>query len=152
MERHTTDSERTFVISNDLDELGRLAMAVEAFGEELGLSPRELYRLNLVLDEVLTNVINYGYEGECALPEARRISVTLGCACGEVYMNVEDDGKPFNPLAHPERDILAQHEDPQVGGLGIHLMKKLMDHMDYRREGGKNRLSIRCKMGCELSG
>ena len=62
----------------------------------------------------------------------------LSVESGEIRVNVEDDGKPFNPLDAPEADTAKPLEERTVGGLGVHLVRKLMDGLEYQRRDGKN--------------
>jgi len=69
------------------------------------------------------------------------VKLTLGS--GEITIEVEDDGQPFNPLEAPEPDTTKSLEDRLVGGLGVYLVRKLMDGLEYRRHEGKNLLVMK---------
>ena len=125
-------------LRNDHVELNRLAEELEGFLEGHDIGPDVAFKVNLALDELVTNVINYGYEdnGEHAI----RLLLTLD---GQTLRLVlEDDGKPFNPLDVPPPDLDAQVEDRQVGGLGIHFVRQVMDRVTYRRDAGRNVLTM----------
>ena len=90
----------------------------------------------IAADEVLANVLDHGGGGG-AVPEARiDVSVRDGC----VTVEVADDGVAFNPMETPAPDTGLSVEDRAIGGLGIHLVRKLMDTVSYARSGGRNRL------------
>jgi anti-sigma regulatory factor (Ser/Thr protein kinase) len=125
-------------LHNRLSELERLSEAVTSFGEGHHLPEKTLYALNLALDEIVTNIISYGYDDQAD----HQINLRLSVGDGEVTAEVEDDGKPFNPLEAPEPDVTKPIEERQVGGLGIHLTRKLMDRLEYERRQGKNRLLL----------
>ncbi|MEW6545122.1 MAG: ATP-binding protein [Nitrospirota bacterium] len=125
-------------LHNRLSELERLSEAVTSFGEGHRLPEKTLYALNLALDEIVTNIISYGYDDQAD----HQINLRLSIGDGEVTAEVEDDGKPFNPLEAPEPDVTKPIEERQVGGLGIHLTRKLMDRLAYERRQGKNRLLL----------
>jgi serine/threonine-protein kinase RsbW len=72
--------------------------------------------------------------------------VQIGIGGGYLSATVSDDGKPFDLLAQPEPDIHAPIEERKIGGLGIHLLRKLMDKVDYRRAGDRNELSFGIKI------
>ncbi len=126
-------------LKNDLAELERLSQAIADFGAESGLSAQFLFSVNLALGEIVTNVISYGYEDS----GDHMITVRFLLGEGELTAEVEDDGRPFNPLDAPEPDLDAPLEDRPIGGLGIHLVRKVMDRLEYRRRAGKNLLVMK---------
>lgn len=126
----------------DLEGLAPLAEAVEAFIEAESLPAGLAFQLNLVLDELLTNTINYG----CAGTSDCRIAVKMRREGGEIAVLVEDDAAPFNPLDAPPPDLDKSLEDRPIGGLGVHLVRSTMDDLAYRREAGRNRLAMRKRL------
>ncbi|MGH8469481.1 MAG: ATP-binding SpoIIE family protein phosphatase [Gammaproteobacteria bacterium] len=126
-------------ITNELPELERLHQILTEFGQRQGLAPRIVHDLNLALEEILTNIISYGYtdSGE------HEIKVRLSAQAKELRAEVEDDGQPFNPLAAPKPDTEAPVEHRAVGGLGIHLVRKLMDGVEYQRQEENNLLRMK---------
>lgn len=130
-----------FELKNDLAELSRLNKSIEEFAESNHLSADILFALNLSLEEIVTNVISYGYDDD----DDHKILVRIQFSNGEVIVEVEDDGAPFNPLEADEPDIDKPLEDRQIGGLGIHLVKNYMDDLEYKRTGDKNILMMKKK-------
>ncbi len=126
-------------LQNRLSELERLGRIVAEFGEDHRLSDKVLYAVNLALDEIVTNIISYGYEDQAD----HQILLRLSLKEKELTAEVEDDGKPFNPLEAPEPDLDQPLEERKVGGLGIHLIRNMMDGMEYRRQNGKNLLVMK---------
>lgn len=124
----------TIVVKNQLCELERVSRAVAEFGARRALPAEVIFAGSLALDEILTNVISYGYEDAAE----HEILVRLEAVGGMLTVVVEDDGRPFNPLAAAPVDTEAAIEDRAVGGLGIHLVREVMDDLAYRREAGKN--------------
>ena len=122
-------------LANDQSEVEKLSRLVEAFGEVHGLHQQSIFSVNLALDEVVTNIIRYAY-GDNGLP--RPIVVRLALEEGVLAAQVEDDGHAFNPLEAPAPDIDATIEDRPIGGLGIHLVRSVMDSVEYRRDDGRN--------------
>jgi serine/threonine-protein kinase RsbW len=124
------------VLPNQLTELERVAHEVEAFGEAHGIAAKLIFNVNVALDEILTNVISYGY------PEGGEhvITVRLALKAAELVIEVEDDGRPFNPLTVTPPDLKESPEERPIGGLGLHLVRKMMDRLEYRREQDKNLL------------
>ena len=123
-------------IAPELDQLERITAAVEEFAERDDWPPDLTFKVNLVLDELSVNVVNYG-------GNASEIEVSLASDGDQVRVEIADDGKPFDPLHEaPEPDIDAPLEDRPIGGLGIYLVREMMDELYYSRENGKNRLAM----------
>ena len=127
---------------NDRSEVERLGRLVEAFGEEQGLAADAIFAVNLALDEVVTNIIRYAHD------DGRQHSILVRLALEQdaLIAEVEDDGRAFNPLDAPVPDIGAGIEDRPIGGLGIHLVRSVMSAVEYRREDGRNVLTIRKRL------
>ncbi len=126
------------VIDNRLAELVRVEVWLARLFEAWGLSAKTAYAVDLVVNEAVTNVITHGYADDAA----HAISLTLPDTPEAVEVEVEDDGRPFNPLEAP---AMVRGEDlahASIGGRGIHLMKSYSAAQDYRYVSGKNRLTL----------
>jgi len=130
------------LLRNDLAELQRLNQLVTDFAEHHGLPSELVFRVTLVLEEIITNVISYGYEDEME----HEISVRLSWEDPDMKIEVEDDGRPFNPLEAPPPDMVKPLAERPVGGLGIHLVREMMDKLEYRRENDKNLLVLKTRV------
>jgi anti-sigma regulatory factor (Ser/Thr protein kinase) len=126
-------------LKNDLAELARVSQRLNEFGAHQRLGAQVLHDLNLALEEILANIISYGYADN----REHEITVSLDAQPGEVRVDVEDDGRPFNPLESPEPYSGDSLDDRPVGGLGIHLVRALMDGLEYRRQGDRNLLTMK---------
>ena len=138
----------SLTVANELAASPRVATEVEAFCLGHGISHRDLNRFNLALEEVLTNVISYGF------PAGGRHDIEVRIAWrpydpneGALRATVSDDGVPFDPLAAEPPDLGRPVEQRKVGGLGIHLLRALADAIDYRRDGGRNVVTFRLRVG-----
>jgi len=129
-----TASGLSLVVRNHLRELPKMAEQVSAWCEENAVPAAAAFHVNLALDEIVSNVIRYGWNdaGE------HEIHVRLSRTKDEVRIEVEDDAAPFNPLEVPAVNVNLSVEERPVGGLGIHLVRQVMDDLDYRRTEGKN--------------
>lgn len=125
-------------VVNKLPDIRLAAGAVETFGRGHGLPERLTARLGLALDEVLTNLVSYGF------PDGGRheIAIHLRLAEGRLTMSVTDDGIAFDPLDLPAPDLGLAVEDRPIGGLGIHFVRTVMDEVRYAREAGRNVLTM----------
>ena len=128
------------VLRNDLAEIERLASLVEGFCETRDIPLQAAYHLNLVLDELVTNIVSYGYDEGAG---EREIRIRLQSDIEAVHVEVEDDGRAFNPLEVPAPDLDASLETRPIGGLGVHFLRTLMDDLCYRRENGRNKLCFK---------
>ena len=130
---------RSLCIESDLSELERLHDAVAELGEAGNWSPDLVYQVDLVLEELIVNTVNYGYDDDAS----HEIEVTLISDEDVFTVEIIDDGHAFNPLNDaPEPDLDLGIEDRPIGGLGIHLMRVMMDDVHYRREQNKNHLTL----------
>jgi len=125
-------------LESSLDVLGEITEAVEAFGAEQEWPADLLFHVQLVLDELASNVINHGYGAS-----GHRFQITIQSRQEAVQVEVVDEARAFDPLHEtPAATIDAGVAEREVGGLGVHIVKQLMDEMEYRRENGKNRLTL----------
>ena len=123
---------------NDMQELTHVLQLVNVFLEPRELQSKLIYAVNLILEEILVNIIKYGYDDE----DSREIEVRIGVEEEEVALTVVDDGKEFNPLTVPPPDHSKSAMDRIEEGLGLHFVRHMRNAMEYRREGDKNILSI----------
>jgi len=129
-------------IANRLEEISRVADMVEHFGAEHGVPGQIVNDVNIALDEALSNIVSYAYGPD----EQGEIIVRLACAAGELRVEIEDAGRPFDPLQRAPPDLAKPLHERSVGGLGIHFIKSLMDEVAYARIDGKNRLRLKKRL------
>ena len=123
---------------NDMQELTHVLQLVNVFLEPRELQSKLVYAVNLILEEILVNIIKYGYDDE----DSREIEVRIGVEEEEVALTVVDDGKEFNPLTVPPPDHSKSAMERIEEGLGLQFVRHMRNAMEYRREGDKNILSI----------
>ncbi|HEY1505267.1 MAG TPA: ATP-binding protein [Stellaceae bacterium] len=132
-------------IANDLGELSRVAERVEEFCANLGLQPGYAFKLNVAIEELLTNTISYGYDDT----GRHEIAVELTRDGETIVTELSDDAQPFDPLNAPPPDLESRIEDRRIGGLGVHLVKTLMDDVVYAYRGGRNHITLRKKIAAD---
>lgn len=131
---------KTLSIKNDISELPQVNSFLEKAGEDFGFSPALLMNLALVIEEAVSNVILHAYKKE---EKGKTIDVSLRFEAGLLTATLTDTGLAFDPTAKDDPDITLSAEDRPIGGLGIFLIKKIMNELSYKRVGDKNVLTMR---------
>ena len=130
--------EKRLVLKNEISEINKLAIFIEELGEELKLTPDLVFNLNLVLEEAVSNVILYAYpEGE-----TQEISLSVNLTDNNLVFLLTVSGKEFDPTQAPDADVTLSAEERQIGGLGIFLIRQIMNTVEYQRIDGKNVLTL----------
>ena len=130
--------EKSIILANDISEISRLYEFVEEVGNDFELSPDIVFNLNLVLEEAVVNIINYAYPKE----EHESIYLSARMHEGSIILVLTDTGKEFDPTAAPEADVTLSADDRQIGGLGIFLIRQIMNEVKFERVEGKNVLTF----------
>lgn len=125
-------------LKNSIDEVPTLGEWVEMVAGEAGLPDDKALSLNLALEEAVVNVMKYAY------PDQEDMPVDVSCEIGQgtVTFVIDDHGVPFDPTAKDDPDITLEAENRPIGGLGIFLVKNIMDSVSYERVVGHNRLTM----------
>ena len=135
-------SDNTLCMSNDIEELNKLEPFLNGIFERENLDMSMLPQIDLALEEAVTNIIMYAYpEGEKGTAE-----LTVEVADGQISATLIDSGTPFNPLQQQEANLDVSLEERKIGGLGIHLIKEIMDEVDYAYEEGRNLLRMKKRL------
>jgi len=123
-------------VANDVREIRRINHALGDFLAEEGVPGRTIHHVRLVVEELVVNVVRYAYGDQAA----HKIGVDVRTEPRRVIVTIEDDGRPFNPNDAPSPRLLESLEARRVGGLGIHLVKKLSRELTYTRDNDRNRV------------
>jgi len=130
---------KEIILKNDFSEIERLNEAIMALGKRVDLSGEVLYDIRLTLEEVITNIISYAFDDD----RERYINVRIEAANDVLIMEIEDDGIPFNPTEHYNVDMEKPFDEREIGGMGIHMVQRLMDGVEYTFTQGRNILKLR---------
>ena len=123
---------------NTAADMERVMDAIEALLASRAASAKRKFAVRLALDELLSNIIKYAYDDREVHPISVRVDLD-----GQAHLVLEDDGRPFNPLADAPAPVLdGPVEDRPIGGLGLHLLQSMGLKLDYRRENGRNVLRV----------
>lgn len=127
-----------FSIPSDITMITPACVRLCDFAARNAMHPRECHRFNVAIDEILSNIILYGFPDK----ELHHIAIRLDLYTDRIELIIRDDGIPFNPLTYPEPDTTSPLEERVSGGLGIHLVRKLMSKVSYERKNGQNVLRL----------
>lgn len=134
----------TLTINNSLSEMSALEPFTVQMGREFQLDQTLVFQLQLALDEAVSNIVNYAYGEATGMP----VTITADVAAAddgsrELKLCLLDHGFAFNPLAEaPAVDTTSDAEKRQIGGLGIFLIRQMMDKLEYERVGEQNVLTM----------
>ncbi|NMB78867.1 MAG: ATP-binding protein [Methanomicrobiales archaeon] len=132
------DASFTLAIRSDINEIPGVSTRLEEAMEAAAFSPESILDTQLAVEEAITNVIVHGYKN----PEGT-IQVSGTTASDHLTVEIVDHAPQFDPLSIPEPDIDADMSERQIGGLGVYLLRQVMDEFSYRYEEGKNILTLR---------
>jgi len=127
--------DKEFCIKNEISEVQRAMIIFEEFAHEHRIPMPVMLKVNIVLDELLSNIIKYGFEDEDRL---QLIDIKIELQAGKLLLEISDRGLPFNPFQKTPPDLSKSIEEREIGGLGIHLVRKLMDEHSYKRKIDQN--------------
>ena len=133
------NAEVKLTVKNRIEDLLRVNSIFESFATQHDIGGKLRYHLLVSIEEILTNIIKYGFDEQGVHP----IHITFRNDSGAIEMEFEDRGREFNPLEVGEPELDTPIEDRQLGGLGIHLVKNMVDVAQYRRVGDRNILLLR---------
>ena len=129
-------------IENDLAQLAVVRSEVESFAKRENLSHEVGFAAKLALEELLTNTISYGYGDK----SVQLIEIRLEVRGDQLIVRIVDDGLAFDPRTAKEPNTESSLKDRAIGGLGVHLVKNLMDRVEYRHKDGKNHVTLRKRL------
>ena len=136
---------RRLVLPNDIETIPQLNEFIDLVAEEVGLDMSLTMSLNLALEEAVVNVMEYAY------PEGQKGNVEIEVTADQEWMTfvIADTGIAFDPTMKEDADTTLSAEERPIGGLGIFLVRQLMDVIDYKRQDNKNVLTLQKKLGEE---
>ena len=127
-----------FFTENTFDSVAAACPRMDKFAEEQGLSPRKMYQLDLLYEELMTNVVKYSYPDN----DPHKIQVILDNDGNNLTFTIIHDGTDFDPWTQDDPDLTVPLEERQEGGIGIMLCRKFSCSTGYRRENGKSIITV----------
>ena len=129
----------SFELNSQLSDLQALNQHLINFGRIIELSELSISEINICLDELFSNIVLYGFKDD----REHKIKFTIKVDDHMLIAIIEDDGVPFNPLKKKAAELPADVDSAEIGGLGIHITRELVDKISYERKRGINRLTIK---------
>ena len=135
-------SKHSLTLPNDIETIPQLNEFIDTVAEEIGLDMSLTMSLNLAIEEAVVNVMEYAY------PEGEQGNVDIEVIADDKWLTfiISDNGIPFDPTTQEDADTTLSAEERPIGGLGIFLVRQLMDSINYQRKDGKNILTLSKKM------
>jgi serine/threonine-protein kinase RsbW len=137
-----TNNQLILAVADRLSEIPRIADLVGSFCAARGIPSAVSYDINLALEELLTNTISYGFDDG----PGHVIEVRIRREAADVVVEVIDNARPFDPFKAPVPNLDASIDDRPIGGLGVYLVKTVMDDVQYRRADGRNHVTLRKRL------
>lgn len=135
-------AEITLTCKNSFSELPALSGKATQFLEEHGASGPVVFAANLAIEELVTNIVKYGYDDS----DEHQIAVRLAIVEGIMELQIQDDGHDFNPFDQPVPDTSLAAEERDIGGLGIHFIRNMLDSYRHERRDGRNVVTVTKKL------
>jgi sigma-B regulation protein RsbU (phosphoserine phosphatase) len=134
---------RSLILPNDIDTIPQLNEFIDAVAEEMALDMSLAMSLNLAIEEAVVNVMEYAY------PDGEKGDVEIEVTVDEGWLTfiISDSGIAFDPTTKEDADTTLSAEERPIGGLGIFLVRQLMDTIEYQRTNDKNVLTLRKHIG-----
>ena len=121
----------------DIGYLHRIREFIAGMATEAGIGQHEIDNIELAVDEACTNIIEHGYTSD---DPKKELTVRMEIDSSKIVLTVIDHAEPFNMLLYEPRDVSQLRDEGRDGGLGIRLIKRIMDDIDYRTIDGQNEL------------
>ena len=129
----------SIILKNKFSEIERIATVVSEFGQRNDLPDEVIYDIRLVLEEIVSNIIKYGYKDN----DDHQIDIQINLESSVLTLEIKDDGNPFDPLEVKNDEVEKPWDERETGGMGIYIVKNLMDKAEYHRVENNNILLLK---------
>ena len=130
---------KILILKNKNSQIRILANGVLDFGKENDLHQNVLDDIRLAFEEMFSNIVSYGFDDD----REHEIVMDMELSADLLTMKIRDDGRPFNPTEYVNPDLEKPLDEREIGGLGIHLVRHVIDEWEYKSEQGKNILTMK---------
>lgn len=133
-----TKNVHTLTVEASTKHLAKVRDFVAAHAENAGLSPEEISDVRLAVDEAYTNIIKHAYNKTAV----NDVDIEIGNDGHKLWISLMDQGQSFDPSSYSEPDLVKRIKEKKRGGMGVYLIKKLMDQVQYSRSGKTNKIHM----------
>lgn len=129
---------QTLSVEASTEHLAKVRDFVAAHAESIGLSQKEISEIRLAVDEAYTNIIKHAYKNE----PSSLVDIEIGSNANQLWISLMDRGKSFDPSTYSEPDLMRRIKEKKRGGMGVYLIRKVMDQVQYNRKGQTNEIRM----------
>lgn len=133
-----TNQIQTLSVEASTEHLAKVRDFVAAHAESIGLSQKDISEIRLAVDEAYTNIIKHAYKNS----PTEKVSIEIGSDAKKLWISLMDEGKSFDPNTYSEPDLMQRIKEKKRGGMGVYLIKKVMDQVQYNRTGKTNEIRM----------
>ncbi len=134
----TKNNIHTLSVDSSTKHLAEVRDFVASHAKNVGLSEKDISEIRLAVDEAFTNIIKHAYKNTASKP----VTIELGFNASQLWISIMDEGEGFKPDEYKAPDILKRIKNKQRGGMGVFLIQKLMDQVQYNRKGQMNEIRM----------
>lgn len=128
----------TLSVKASTEHLAQVRDFVAVHAQDMGLSDKDVSDIRLAVDEAYTNIIKHAYQNN----PSEEVNIEIGSDSSKLWISLMDEGKSFDPNNYSEPDLLKRIKAKKRGGMGVYLIKKLMDQVQYNRKGEMNEIRM----------
>lgn len=129
---------QNITVKASTEHLAEVRNFVAAHAQDIGLSDKEVSEVRLAVDEAFTNIIKHAYKNS----PAQNVRIEMGYNDQQLWISLMDEGRTFDPKSYSEPDLAQRIKEKKRGGMGVYLIKKLMDRVQYSRKGRTNEIKM----------
>ncbi|MDR9418383.1 ATP-binding protein [Gracilimonas sp.] len=129
---------QTLSVDASTEHLAEVRDFVAAHAEDIGLSDKVISDIRLAVDEAYTNIIKHAYKNT----PSEKVDIEIGSDATQLWISLMDRGESFDPSTYSEPDLMKRIKQKKRGGMGVYLIRKVMDQVQYNRKGKKNEIRM----------
>jgi serine/threonine-protein kinase RsbW len=133
-----TSNIQTLTVEASTEHLAKVRDFVAAHAEQIGLDQKDVSEIRLAVDEAYTNIIKHAYKNDAKM----NVNIEIGSNGEQLWISLMDEGKSFDPSSYNEPDLMQRIKEKKRGGMGVYLIRKLMDQVQYNRTGHTNEIRM----------
>ena len=126
------------MVNASTEQLAKVRKLVATFAKQQGFSDEQIQDIRLAVDEACTNIIKHAYQYD----DSKEFEINIESRDNQLWISILDNGQPFDPSSYKKPDIEDQIRKKKRGGVGVYLIQKLMDKVEYHSSGGKNEIRM----------